>query len=294
MKDRKVLALFMLAFFLVFSCSVLPNSSSKRKYNPLVKYAGVRSSIYGIEPFPIPAQWKKAIGKMENAFPATEPLALWTVATVNRKNAGVSLEFPSAGTNAFIEFATNDRHQRYLRYFDRMAISVVLQIEPGYAPVETLIDLVMTRYTNHPCVIGIGIDGEWYRNIRGGGNGMKVNDSTAASWEKRLKRFNTNYHLFLKHFDVKYLPDRYRGDIVFIDDSQNFRSIKDMAAQFYAFAERFYPNVVMFQVGYPSDRHWWKRYKRPQEDIGDAITEKVRQEFGIIWVDFTMKDVLLR
>lgn len=291
---EKTFSILFLSLFIFASCSVLPNYSSKRKYNPLMKYAGVTSSVNGISPFPSPIIWKKVVAKMEKAFPATEPVVLWKIGTVNITNAGINLEFPSDGTNDFISFSTNDRHQRYLRYFDMKAISIILLVEPGYAPVETIIDLVWARYRKHPCVIGIGIDVELYNNIRNYGTGMKVDDFRAMSWERKVRSCNTNYRLFLKHYSVSYLPDTYRGEIVFIDSSRQFKNMKDMAAKGFSFAERFYPNVVLFLTGDPADRPWWNRYKRPQEDIGDALTEKVRQEFGLVWSDATMKEVLLK
>lgn len=290
---KKTTALILLALFLFASCSILPNDSSKRKYNPMMKYAGVVSTPYGMTPFPDPATIKKAVAKMEKAFPATEPLVLWTVGTANPANAGVRLEFPSSVTNDLISSATNDRQDRYLRYFDMKAINVILMVEPGHAPVGVLIDLVLRRYGAHPCVIGFGVDVEKYNPVPGGA-GKKVDDFMAMTWERQARSYNTNYRLVLKHYDISYLPPGYRGDIIFIDSARQFRDAKDMTSRSFSFAERFYPNVVLFLAGSPSDRSWWKRYKRPQEDIGDALTEKVRQEFGLVWSDMTMKDVLLK
>jgi hypothetical protein len=49
----------------------------------------------------------------------------------------------------------------------------------------------------------------------------------------------------------------------------------------------------MFQVGYEKDRTWWSKLPNPPKDIGDAIAAAINgQPLGIIWVDFTLRDVL--
>jgi hypothetical protein len=259
-----------------------------------VVYAGVRSSRYGIKPFPEPAAWVKAMRIMANDFPGATPCGIWIVSTMSKTSRFTRLEFPAGRrTVPFVEFEETDRHERYLSAFDVAGIKVFLQVEPANAAVPDLIDLVLGRYGHHPCVVGFGVDVEWNKTADHPETGMAVDDATARSWEERVKAHNPAYRLFLKHWDEKWMPPRYRGDIIFVDDSQIFPDEESMIKEFSeSWAPTFYPNTVVFQVGYNSDRPWWSKLSDPPKTLGEAIRQKVRQEMGIIWVDFSLRDVL--
>jgi len=258
-----------------------------------IAWAGVWSSSYGIKPFPSPAGWQKAIRAMAACFEGSTPCVVWIVGE-HRSPKSVRLCFPGDGRDrAFVEFEAVDAAEEYLRFFDGVGIRVFLQVEPGHADVEALIDLVLDRYGRHPCVAGFGVDVEWFREADKPGFGMEVDDATARAWEERVKSHDPGYRLFLKHWNVRWMPSGYRGGIVFVDDSQIFDSREAMIREFTTgWAAAFYPNPVIFQVGYRSDKPWWEKLPEPPKSIGDAIREGVRQEMGIIWVDFTLRDVL--
>jgi len=139
-------------------------------------------------------------------------------------------------------------------------------------------------------VIGFGVDVEWHRNSEQRG-GVPVTDDNAQAWEARVKSHNSSYTLFLKHFWCEWMPSNYRGNIIFIDDSQSFGNLNNMVSKFDNWASIFYPNIVFFQYGYISDKKWWKNMDNPPKGIGDAIAAVVEQDMGLIWVDFTLRDV---
>lgn len=114
---------------------------------------------------------------MSDEFPGCIPTALRIAGTINEEIEGVKLEFPS-GSMSYpdISFSDADLHEEYLYHFDEHGISVFLKVEPGFADVSTLIHLVLDRYKNHPCVIGFGVDAEWFENVTEGGTGSPVND----------------------------------------------------------------------------------------------------------------------
>ena len=257
------------------------------------KYAGVRSSSYGIDPFPTAEGWGNAMNAMASNFPGSQPAAIWIVGSFDSAGDNTVLEFPSDGqTHARISFSDIDKHEAYLNYFDQNGVKVFLQVDPGFADVNTLIDLVLNRYTHHPSVIGFGVDVEWYQNVRDDRPGVRVTDAVAKAWEGRIKSHNSSYRLFIKHYDWTYLCPTYRGDIVFVDDSQQFSGISSFVTEMTAFANRFYPNTVMYQIGYEADRPWWSKYANPPKSLGDALVAKTRQECGVFWVDFTLREVL--
>lgn len=259
-----------------------------------VIYAGVRSSTYGIDSFPEPSGWESAMITMSGYWDGSTPCAIWIVGEF-RGPKDCHLFFPSDGKNyTNVLFHDTDKHEKYLNYFDKTGIKVFLQVEPADADVNTLIDLVLNRYKHHECVIGFGIDVEWYRESKNPEWGVKVEDDLAEEWEAKVKSHNTEYRLFLKHWDRDWMPKKYRGDIIFVDDSQILRNLKEMVDEFADYwADFFKPNTVFFQIGYKSDKPWWQKLDNPPKNIGDAIKERVEQDVGIFWVDFTLRNVLL-
>lgn len=292
----------MICFFLVFPLLVIYCTSNQRNKGidnvsipAEVKYAGVRSSSYGIKPFPRPDEWVTAVRTMSGFFAKSTPCAIWIVGILQKPKA-CRLEFPGDGQEfeniVFIEY---DKHKPYLDHFDKKGIKVFLQVEPASADVETLMDLVLNRYKHHKCVVGLGIDVEWYREAENPQWGIKVDDDTAEKWEKKVKSFNPGYRLFLKHWDRNWMPPKYRGDIIFISDSQELESMEKMVDEFVNYwADFFKPNPVYYQIGYRSDRTWWEKLNNPPKDLGEAIAKKLDQECGIFWVDFTLRSVLAK
>ncbi len=164
---------------------------------------------------------------MAGYFPGATPCGVWIVSTMSRTPRATRLEFPSGGRSyPNIEFDDADRHEPYLADFDRAGVKVFLQVEPANADVATLIDLVLGRYGRHPCVVGFGVDVEWNRTADYPKTGLAVDDATARAWEARVKSHDAGYRLFLKHWDEKWMPPTYRGDIIFVDDSQIFPDLE--------------------------------------------------------------------
>ncbi len=256
-----------------------------------VTWAGLRSSHYGIRPFPSTKGWVEAMKDMASRFPGSEPVGIWIVGTMG-DNRTCALEFPGPGATPNIQFAAEDRHESTLKAFDEAGVKVFLQVEPADAEVNTLIDLVMARYGHHPCVAGFGVDVEWHKEADNPKTGLKVDDALATQWEARVKARDSKHRLFLKHWDRLWMPPTYRGDLIFVSDSQQFTRVEDMVEEFSTYwAAHFAPNPVMFQVGYPVDRAVWGHMQNPPQELGTLIAQKVGRACGIVWVDFTLRDV---
>jgi len=263
-----------------------------------VAWAGVRSSRYGISPFPSPSGWGNAMTTMGSYFSGSTPIGVWLAGEIefNGTQSGQHFNFPNPGGSwsSTILFNSTDQNEAYLDYFDTHGIKVWLQVEPGFSPMDQLIDIVWRRYGSHPSVVGFGVDVEWYRSQCDGCANAKVSDSTAQSWEQKVKSVNPNWTLFLKHYDASNLPPAYRGGIIFIDDSEQNGSYDNFKTEMINFANRFYPNPVMFQIGYPSDKPWWSKLATPiPKTIGNDLAGLARQDrVGLVWVDFSLRDVL--
>ncbi|MGD9202680.1 MAG: hypothetical protein PVI26_14050, partial [Chitinispirillia bacterium] len=259
--------------------------------------AGFRSSNYGIDPFPTEKEWAKAIKSLSSNFPKAKPTGLWIVGRF--ENDGCLLEFPypkdSFKNISFHSTMEGDKHDPYLSYFDTTGISVFLQIEPGLADIDTLIDLILSRYSKHPSVAGFGIDIAWFQAKQGKANTtIAPSDNQVKTWEAKVKSYNKSYKLFLKHWMPNLMPPTYRGELIFIDDSQGFNELDHMVTEFMGWASKFPENTVMFQIGYSIDYHLWKKFKNSPFTLGEAISKKIaqknsQQKIGIIWVDYTLQ-----
>ena len=148
---------------------------------------------------------------------------------------------------------------------------------------------------NHSCVKGFGVDLEWWKNNEEKeGHGSKLPDDIAKELVKTVRKINSEYTVFAKHWDSKYMPSTYRDGMIFVDDSQEFDSINYMKREFKEWAEAFPNNPVFFQIGYEADEHLWIRSPVDfAKSIIDEVT-KYNKHVGIIWVDFTMKEALNR
>ena len=253
--------------------------------------AGLRSSPYGISPFPSSDWWVASTGSMAARFPGAAPSVVWIVGVIQSASSDCGLSFPSPGGDyARIQFRAKDRNEPYLVAFDQAGVKVWLQVEPGDADVSTLVDLVMARYSHHPSVVGFGVDVEWYQ-IASYQEGKAVTDAEAQTWSERVRSYNPNYLLFVKHWLPSKLPPTYRTGMAFVDDSQQFASLDQMVREFVAWGETFAPAGVGFQVGYKDDRTWWGALADPPRDVGRAILDRVPNATDLYWVDFSAYDI---
>jgi hypothetical protein len=250
--------------------------------------AGIRYSTYGPKYDPGPEYWARVGREMASHFPGAHPEAIWIVGRLH--GSGVRLSFPVPAGDPLIEGADKDENEAALSLFDKQGFRVWLQVEPGFAPVEKQIHLMLRQYAHHRSVQGVGVDVEWNKSTNPDG-GEPVSDTEARAWLKAARSYNPDYRLFLKHFRPDVMPPTLRDGLVFIDDSQIFPSFDAMIEEFAKWGRTFAPAPVSFQFGYRSDRPWWSRLKDPPAEIGRRILDKVPNAEALIWVDFTVLDV---
>jgi len=289
----------LLLFFLTFQNSLLAQSPFQLNTRNAVmddssRVAGFRASqilsIYPNYQFPDPNYWTNVGKSMAAKFPETAPAAIWIVSLY--MSGGVTqVFFPSpGGSYHHVEFLSKDYSESYLTRFDREGFKVWLQVEPGAASVDTLIHLVLNRYRQHPCVAGFGIDAEWYYANQYT-YGKRITDQEAQRWEGKVKAIDPDYTFFLKHFGIDWMPPSYRGQILFVDDSQIFSGMNSLVAEFKQWGSKFSPNNVAFQIGYEADQSWWSQYLDPAKTIGDALIANIPTCYGVFWVDFTITQI---
>ena len=226
---------------------------------------------------------------MAGRFDGASPAGIWIVGVVGN-DGSCYLNFPSSGQGyRNIVFSDEDRNSDYLDYFDAHGVRVWLEVEPGDADVETLIGLMLDRYAGHPCVVGVGVDVEWYQSDHYR-NGKAVTDSEALSWRALATEYSSDYSVFLKHWEQSKMPPTERAGLLFVDDSQGFASLDGMVTEFQDWANGFAPAPVAFQYGYAKDKSWWGQYDDPASAIGLPLLD-FDNTAGLFWVDFTVEDV---
>ena len=274
--------------FFFFALAISPGSAQP------ASVAGFRASrVLGSYPnrqFPSADYWIHVGREMASRFPGSTPGGVWIV-SLYQSNGVTQFNFPGDGISLpYTQFIGSDQNEAYLTRFDSAGFNIWLQVESGAASMDTLIPIVLNRYKHHSCVRGFGVDVEWFfaNTISGG---RKVTDAEAQSWEQRVKAVNPSYTLFLKHYATSWMPPTFRGNILFVDDSQQFTSLTQMVNEFKAWGSKFSPNAVAFQFGYKIDTTWWKQYTDPASTIGNALRSSIANTSGLFWVDFTVSTV---
>ncbi|HPN36816.1 MAG TPA: T9SS type A sorting domain-containing protein [Melioribacteraceae bacterium] len=280
---KNLLLVFLFAAYLI---------NGQTEQNELI--SGFRASrilsSYPNNQFPNPLYWASAGEFISSKFQNSNSAAIWIV-SLYIDGGYTQLNFPNpGGSYPYVYFINSDYNETYLNLFDQKGIKVYLQVEPGAAKIDTLIHIVLNKYKHHPCVVGFGIDVEWYNTHLLSG-GQKVTDIEARRWENKVKSIDSNYTLFLKHYGQAWMPPTYRGNILFVDDSQDFVSLNSMVSEFKAWGNKFKPNKVAFQYGYPIDKHWWSKLNDPIKTIGNSLLSNISNCAGLFWVDFTINDV---
>ncbi|MBN2387744.1 MAG: hypothetical protein JXB85_12060 [Anaerolineales bacterium] len=247
--------------------------------------AGFRYSTTGPGMNPGAEYWAAVGEAMAARFPGAAPQAVWIIGGVY--GDGTYLNFPCQAEDPLIRCGYVDMNEAYLDLFDERGIQVWLQVESGHADMLETIDLVLDQYSHHASVIGFGVDVEWYQTPLGS-QGVPISDAVAAAWVRAVQRHDRQYLLFLKHYEIAYLPPSYRDGIVFINDHQDFENFDALLANFTAWGQHFAPAPVGYQFGYPSDSPWWSQMQDPPGEIGAALLEAIPNTRTLLWVDFTV------
>lgn len=292
-----VLALIMATALVLTSCDELMGEDNSGPCT--VKWAGIRISTYGMrsfgkDNFPSETDMAGYAKNMASCYGGSTGAYVLIVGEIH--SDGCTLYFPVTGKYDNIEGSKTDRYDSYLDECDKQGISVWLQVEPGYADLVTLADIVMKQYGHHTCVKGFGIDVEWHKPVEGADEGTKLSDSVARNVLAKVREYNPEYTVFVKHWDMRWLPSRIDG-LIYVNDSQQFDNMTQVKNEFSEWAAHYAPNPVMFQIGYNADKSIWNGtdyVSNPAKLFGQAIMSACNSgnDVGIIWVDMTLPQVI--
>ena len=224
-------------------------------------------------------EWAQTIFNVNNRFPGSRPWVTWAVGDLKGATP-----------------LTLAQHEEYLAHMDSLGVDVFLEVWPSGKDVVELIDTHLGRFKHHACVRGFGVDLEYHKT--------KPDDAIARMWDQQVKSHGKDYRLFLKHWELSWMPATYRGrvgtgpqgkgDMIFINMSSE-ASVAALNKEFAEWADHFAPAAVAFQIGYPSDedgmdgskeKGWW-RLRDPIKDWGDELRAMIKtkdQEVGLLWV----------
>ena len=269
---------------------IIDTSSDSKHAQPTsgIVLAGWRSSMYGYQQEQSPSYWVDVAKDISSKFPGTTPGGIWLVGETDGNGPGTILYMPSSGSYPNIKFEGGDASEDYLTVFDEAGIKVILQVEPMDADINTLIDIVMNRYKNHPSVIGFGVDNEWYGTCS---DGCKATASEVTSWYNHLHSINPNYILMIKHYEESKLPTGIPTDILIVCDDEENGNLNTLLSEHEVMESRFPNNPFGAQYGYPSDRNIWSGMQDPVKQLGDAIQEILDKPISLFWVDFSIQQL---
>ncbi|OUM57969.1 hypothetical protein PIROE2DRAFT_16876 [Piromyces sp. E2] len=273
-------------------------AASSSNYNN-VRWAGFRYSTIGTKRsfgyVPNAMSIKSYIQKIKSNFNEnTKGILLLTVGTVSENKC--ILEFPKPNNVTDFEdimYSTKDRFEEILSGCDEADINVWLVVEPGNNNIVNLANIVLDKYGSHKSVKGFGVDLEWYYNnyYR---NGKSLTDYEAKEIVDEIHKKNNNYTFLIKHWSVSHMPEHYNTDMIFVNTSQYYNDISEMTKELSAWAKSFPKNPVMFEIGFEVDKEIWENEPiKVAKSVAD-VTSKSNSQVGIIWVDYTMKEALMK
>jgi len=229
--------------------------------------------------------------QMTSRIQGSTPGNLWAVGRIETSRGKCVLRFPSNQTYPHMFFDNEDRNEDYLTAFDDKGIKVWLEVEPGFADINQLIDLVLKRYENHSCILGFSVDLEWRWGLPDTRVTVPVTDEEANQWLNKTKFYNPNYKLLLIHWLPEVMPPTAREGIVFIDDAQNFEGLDSLVDEFKSWGENFSETDVGFIFGYERDLEWLSKIENPPKEIGSALIQTIPNCRFVFWSYETILEV---
>lgn len=269
-------------------------------------YAGLRRSSYGLRKRNDADTWwavrakefAASVTHTVNGEGTVQPVIIQIISMYKGDGTTVmEFEKPSAytGPTRNMTFIADRgiNHERALQTYDDLGVKAILQFEPGNSDMLANIAIAHQAFGHHACIVGYGIDAEWYFTKESKDTtGLPVEDENAEKWLRAVLALNPAFTLFLKHWDPAHMPQSFRHpNLWFLSDSQIFNSLDECMADFTFWARSHEGQIVGYQYGYPSDKKWWQRMENPILDITRRILADIPLTRYIFWVDFTADEV---
>lgn len=263
-----------------------------------VQCVGLRRSSYGLRAKNgDDAWWIAGAQAYAASFPGAQPVIIEIVSGY-QDDGSTQFEFARptayAGPVDHMSFQRGRlNHEQALSAYDKAGVKTIIQFEPGDADMIHCIDVAHAALGQHPCIMGYGIDGEWFCTQQSRDKtGLPIPDADARAWTEKVLSLNKDYVFFIKHFEPSHLPPKYRDEhLWFMSDSQEFATVDELMMDFKAWADAVPGAATGYQFGYPKDRKWWSKLGNPPVDLGAQISRQIPSCRYLFWVDFTADKV---
>jgi len=205
--NRKIIAAFLVVLIItvVLVMTQFPTDNSSSNY--IV-------GIWNNAEFSKPAEeWSNAA----KSFGGENGLVDLVVAQAH-DNGLVYLPFPFENSGLLYSTTSTDLVETYLSKFETDGLEIILSIQPLMADIKQLIGILLSRYSNHKNILGINIDIEWKES----GTPNHVSNEERDTWLSEIKKYNTNYKLFITYFkDYTYFPDDHPDLVILFDGEED-------------------------------------------------------------------------
>jgi hypothetical protein len=261
-------------------------------------HVGLRRSSYGLRAKNADhAWWAQQAKSFAARFPGATPVIIEIASTYQDDGTtqfGFRRPKDYTETASQMSFAGGRLdHEAALAEYDRQGVQAILQVESGDADMVECLQIIHRQFGQHRCVIGMGVDAEWFFSKESPKKeGRPITDTEARLWMETTTKLNPNYTLFLKHWATGHMPPTYRHpQLWFLSDSQHFKSAEEILGDFKDWADHFKQSTTGYQFGYKADQRWWSQLANPPVELGQRIQAQIPSCRYLMWVDFTADNV---
>ena len=144
------------------------------------------------------------------------------------------IPFPHPDSGYLRSSSQIDWIEPYLQHFDEGDQKVILSIQPGRVDPLQLVQILLSRYGHHRCIMGINVDLEWKKT----GEANHASNEERDAWLYAIKQYDPNLKLFLTYFgDYTHFPDD-ADDLVILFDGEGATQM-DLLKQYGELAGHF-------------------------------------------------------
>jgi len=206
--------------------------------------------------------WSGAVAAVGSLSKSPRPAARIVVGSY-RSSSGVNLAYADdEGASALpkgrsgVTFTGDRGAEALLTALDGLGASVVLEIQPGFAPLPTLTAEVLQHYKNHKSVVGVGINLVYYGTDADNLGFVSLSDADAQAIVQAVQKTGSSATVYLRHYSSDYMPPKARSGLGFVFDAEGFNDLDDMSSDYRTWASKFAPAPVQFVTGASKDRAW--------------------------------------
>lgn len=253
-------------------------------------FYGTTGSRHGIKPYPSKEQWIDYINDISETG-NYEPAILWIVGSYH--DGGIKFNFPGKNiSHKAVFFSDIDINEQYLEFFDKKNVKVFLYIEPGRGDLNTALRAMIQRYSHHKCIVGVAIDLEWYKTDSSNPFGSLIQSTEIEDILTKIKSFNAEYKLLLKHWDINKIEKYDNKDLLYLQSMEGIKSLEELIDRHKIWSRFFYPNSVGSEVGFVKDMLFWSHFDDPINDIPSILDKYTKEKSSFFWSETSLYEVV--